>query len=529
MYIVLASISLYLLYFAYLGSFPLLDPDEPVYGQYTKEMVASGDWLTPTLNDEVIFDKPPMLKWVAGIFISVLGSTELAMRLPSAIFSVLLVLLVFKIASYDFGRKAGLFSAVAKATCLQQIVLSHAAVTDVILVFFLMASLFAYRLWLDSSGKAKYAWIIVCGVMAGFAMLTKGPVAYIILFGTVFLHLLWIKQLKRLFSLDILLAIITALIVGMPWFIAMYYMHTKEFVEQFIMYHHVDRFLKPEHDDQTGHWYAHLYNIPIFFIFFFPWSVFFPQSLTRFWKENDGARLLFVWIAVVFIFFSLSKTLLVTYIYPLYPAAAVFVGILLSRISYSKINGLKGIKISLWFAFIFAGLILAAFAIISKDQYPELSISAMILSGILVLSSIISIIIVYRLNEEGVGLLPYVFGVGMIFFTLWLMIIIMPEVGNRMSTKELVKSIPVRQGDLFYQFSMRCPSIFFYTDVHAERTWDIELMQKILAGDKRAYVVVKEKDEKFIRVPEAVELVRFKDKLVLASPVVKNKYGELSR
>ena len=116
---------------------------------------------------------------------------------------------------------------------------------------------------------------------------------------------------------------VAMLAVGLPWYIAMYMIHKDAFVQGFLVANNLSRFLKPENAAQSGHWYSCLANFPVLLILFLPWSVFLPQAIARNWRVNDGAKLASVWFGVVFVFFSLSKTMLPTYIFPLYPAAAI--------------------------------------------------------------------------------------------------------------------------------------------------------------------------------------------------------------
>src|SRR3954452_11645500 len=89
-----AALGAYFLFFFGLGRTPLLDPDEPVYGQIAREMVQTGNWLTPHLAGKPWFDKPPLFYWAEAASMLALGPTELAARLPSAVAALLLVLLV---------------------------------------------------------------------------------------------------------------------------------------------------------------------------------------------------------------------------------------------------------------------------------------------------------------------------------------------------------------------------------------------------------------------------------------------------
>src|SRR5713226_1112871 len=102
-----AAVGAYFLFFFRLGGTPLLDPDEPVYGQIAREMVRTGQWLTPHLGGRPWFDKPPLFYWAEAASMAVFGPTELAVRLPSALAAVLLCLLVFGLGRRLFGRWTG--------------------------------------------------------------------------------------------------------------------------------------------------------------------------------------------------------------------------------------------------------------------------------------------------------------------------------------------------------------------------------------------------------------------------------------
>src|SRR5262249_57393434 len=113
---------------------------------------------------------------------------------------------------------------------------------------------------------------------------------------------------------DALLGAIAALVVGAPWYVAMIALHGRAFVDTFLLQYNVVRFVRPEHASQTGHWYSVFLNVPVLLGGFFPWSAFLPQALRRAGGANPGGRLALVWFAVVFVFFSVSKTQLPTYI-----------------------------------------------------------------------------------------------------------------------------------------------------------------------------------------------------------------------
>ncbi|MHB9037996.1 MAG: ArnT family glycosyltransferase [Armatimonadota bacterium] len=513
----LLACGLFCLYFANMGAYPLVDPDEPVYGQIAKEMAAGAGWLTPHYAGRPWFDKPPLFYWLSGASVSALGPTELACRLPSALLAVGLVLLVYALASYELGRRAGLISALVMATCLQQFVLARAAVTDITFVFCLTASLYAYRRWLDAQGRAVLGWALLCGVMTGLAMLAKGPVAPILLGVTFLIHLKWTGRLRRLLSVDALVTVVAALMVGIPWYVAMYVIHKDAFVEGFLVANNISRFLNPEHKAQTGGWYSYFMNIPVLFIFFFPWSVFLPQSIARSWRSNETSRLASVWFAVVFVFFSISKTQLVTYIFPLYPAAALFVGMFWTKFA-SKDGGLsRGTRVGLWLN-LAIGMLLAIAGVASvRLRFPEAMIAVVIMGGILVSATALALGFGLR-RGRSFDTIPWILGTGMAVFALWLMVGVMPFVASRTSARDLVRGLPELYHSRVILYSAEKPSILFYSGILPEIEYSQFKVKRLLLSGDAVVVICKTKDQGNIAVPGASEIRQVGELIALANP-----------
>lgn len=317
---VVAALGAYFLYFFGLGRTPLLDPDEPVYGQIAREMVQTGNWLTPHLAGRPWFDKPPLFYWVEAASMALLGPTELAARLPSALAAVLLALLVLLLGRRLYGAAAGWASAAVLATSLQTIILGRAAVTDMLFALTLMAAVGAFTRWYEAAGRSP-GWAASCGAALGLGVLCKGPVALVLLGAAALAFLAWERKLAYLLRIDTLLVLICCLVVAGPWYGAMLTLNREAFVSQFIDANNLKRFSQSEHESGSSPFYF----VPVLLGFMFPWCVFLLPAILagrRVW----AGRLLLCWTGVVFLFFSASSTKLVTYIYPLYPAAALLIG-----------------------------------------------------------------------------------------------------------------------------------------------------------------------------------------------------------
>ncbi len=381
---VLIALGLFVIYFAGIGSYPLVDPDEPVYAQIAREMTVSGHWGTPHYWGSVWFDKPPMYYWLAASCMRVLGVSELSARLPSAIAALAVVALTYLLGLRAFGRPAGIAAGLVVATSLQQIVLARSSVTDMTLTAFLVGSLYCFIRWMHDE-RPVWLWSASCGACMGAAALTKGPVAFVLLPVTFLVYAIWTKSLRVLFSRWLAVCVIGALAVAVPWYANMLSMHREEFTKQFVLANNLERFLKPEHKSSTGAWYSYSMNFPVLLGFFFPWSCLLPQAIVVVGRKNNCARLCVAWAAVVFVFFSLSKTQLPTYIFPMYAACAVLVGAYLSEWTNNKAlnKGLRGGLIAaLAMSVGIAYFLLRA----AQGKYPDAAVIALVLGAVLVLT-----------------------------------------------------------------------------------------------------------------------------------------------
>ena len=536
--VVLAAIGLFALYFAGMGGYPLVDPDEPVYGQVAKEMAAGAGWLTPHYDGKPWFDKPPLFYWFSGGCAKLLGPTELASRLPSAVLAVAVLLWLYFLVKHDFGRRAALFASVAMATCIQTIVLARAAVTDMTLVFCLMGALYAYRRWFDEveSGKRKVEspegnsrpsysllpipyslrWMALCGAMTGLGMLAKGPVAPFLLFVTFFIHLCVSRRLRRLVSVDALAGIASALIVGLPWYAAMYAIHRDAFVQGFIVANNLARFVKPEHSGITGAWYSYFLNIPVLALFFFPWSAFLPLGFLRFRGANDGSRLAAIWFAVVFVFFSLSKTQLVTYIFPLYPAAALFVGVLLDRAASGENGSDRTARGCLVVTLAVSALLAAALPMLAWSKYPEATVAACWMGEALVLAAAVAL-------RDKPARAVWTIATGMAVFVLILMFGVVPRIAPAVSTRDIVRSIPRAPGDRVAEYGLRKPSLLFYLGFTPQRLRGVDDAKRLLGGKVSTWVICKDRKAALLRIPGCVETTRMGGYAVIANESAANR------
>src|SRR5437899_4572284 len=135
-----------LLFFLGLGTLGLTDRDEGSNAEAAREMVESGDWLTPTLNGTPRFAKPILIYWLIACSYLVFGVSEFTARLPSALFGTLLVLMQYAFATRLLGPTVGFRAALMLLLNFEVLAIGRMVLTDMVLVFFTTLSIFSFIL-----------------------------------------------------------------------------------------------------------------------------------------------------------------------------------------------------------------------------------------------------------------------------------------------------------------------------------------------------------------------------------------------
>lgn len=316
-----------LLWFCNLGYRHLVKPDEGRYAEIPREMVASGDWLTPRLNGYKYFEKPPLQYWATAASLSAFGMNEWAARLWPGLTGFLGVLLVFWAGNRLFAPPAGLLGAAVAASSFLYAVVGHLLTLDAALTFFMSASVLAFAFAQQEPGEgARRRWMLLAWAAAALAVLTKGLVGMVLPAGAVAAYVLLHRDWKLLSRLELVRGGLLFLAIAAPWFI-MVSLANPEFPRFFFIHEHFERFLTREHGRYQPPWYF----LPVLLLGIVPWIVSFFPALRNAWNRSAGAgfhtqRFLLLWCAVVFVFFSASSSKLAGYILPLFPALSLLVG-----------------------------------------------------------------------------------------------------------------------------------------------------------------------------------------------------------
>jgi 4-amino-4-deoxy-L-arabinose transferase-like glycosyltransferase len=326
------------LFFYGMGQFGLVGADEPRYAQVAREMLEHHDWVTPTLDGHPWLEKPPLYYWQTMLVYSVLGVTDVAARIPSAIDATLLV-----IAAYFFFRRfrkgVEVDAALIMASCAGVIGYAHAASMDMALAATFSSGMLAWWAWFENkrpenekleSEKRIYAALFYLCMALG--MLAKGPVAPFLAVLVIVLFAAATRQWRLIVQTFWIPGVLLFVAVALPWYVAVQ-KRNPQFFREFILEHNLARFSTNLYHHPEPFWYY----LPVALLALMPWTVFiivaFARTVSVWWNErrSDASpdfELNFnifacCWLIVPVIFFSLSQSKLPGYILPALPAGAV--------------------------------------------------------------------------------------------------------------------------------------------------------------------------------------------------------------
>ncbi len=322
-------------YLLWLGSYSLFTPDEGRYSEVAREMIATGDYITPRVDGVAFLDKPILYYWLQAASIHIFGIKEWALRLFPVLLGVLGCIVTYVCGRHLFDRRTGIISAVILATTPLYFGGAHYANLDLEVAVLITCTLLFLITGFQSKTNARHYFFFTAYLSAALAFLTKGliAVAFPAMISGMWIILLWrwdvLKRIHLVPGLLLFIAIVT------PWYILVQKANP-EFLHYFFVTQQVTRFLSAaEFNNPTPFWFY----LPIVLTGFFPWTSFLVQalhhSIRRTWQareEHPVELFLLLWLTIIFLFFSIPRSKTISYILPVFPALALLTGHYLSLV-----------------------------------------------------------------------------------------------------------------------------------------------------------------------------------------------------
>jgi len=325
----LLTVLISLLFAFMLGNRPLSVPDEGRYVEIPREMVVTGDYLTPRLNGVKYFEKPALFYWLEAFSIELFGLKGFALRLWPALFAVLGCLVVYGSSVRLFGQRTGLIAATVLATSALYYALSRAIILDLPVTVLLSGALLCFLLGThEPPGLRRRLFMWGLYSFAALAVLTKGLIGILIPGMVIGAWIVLLGEWRVLKTMYLPSGLLLFLLIAAPWHILVNRANP-EFFNFYFIHEHFLRYLTKIHSRYKPAWFF----IPVVLLGLLPWSAFLVQAvkhnLPPSWRERHEHRdtlFLILWAGLIFLFFSASSSKLIPYILPVFPPLSILIG-----------------------------------------------------------------------------------------------------------------------------------------------------------------------------------------------------------
>lgn len=303
-----------LLFIPYLGTVPLFDWDEANFAESAREMIVSGDYFTVQINFQTFWEKPPLFMWLQAATMHVFGVNEFSARFPNAVAGIATLLVLFNIGRKEFDIKFGLLWVLAYAGSILPHFYFKSGIIDPVFNLFIFLGIYQFARITqkhpkDPSRKRLALW---AGFFIGLAVLTKGPVAFLIA-GICLLVYMGVKKSIHIISFKELLLYTGAVgVLSIGWFGVGVIKDGPFFIVEFIEYQ-----IRLFSTEDAGHGGPFFYHFLVLLAGCFPASIYVFKAFIRQYSDTTRQRNLKAWMIislfVVLILFSIVKTKIVHY------------------------------------------------------------------------------------------------------------------------------------------------------------------------------------------------------------------------
>lgn len=320
-----------------------------------REMVEKGNYIVPTMNDELRFEKPPLPTWISAAVETVSPDDIAAQRAVAAIFGILLVVFVYRLCR-DVLDIDPVWAVIFLCTCYNFMLMARTVSWDIYCHAFMMGGIYFFSRALTRPGRCWRAFLLA-GLFTGLSIMSKGPVSLFALFIPYIIAFCFCyRPSMRGKWLPLAAMVVNAVIVGGWWYVYIHLNYADE--------------LQAMMDRETGAWIGrnvrpwHYYKT-----FFLEAGLWAPMLITSIiivakrWRTMGGRRVLvpILWMAVCLVLLSCMPEKKNRYLFPLLIPAAMLmsqtVGYWTHRFSAvavkRKISG--AFRLNCWIMFMLAG------------------------------------------------------------------------------------------------------------------------------------------------------------------------------
>jgi 4-amino-4-deoxy-L-arabinose transferase-like glycosyltransferase len=314
------------------GRTPLFEPDEGRYAEIPREMLASGEFITPHLNGVLYFEKPPLLPWLIAGSMTLLGQNEWAVRLPGMLATAGMVLMTAAFARRRWGTRTGLLAGLVTGSSVLVFTLARIAIIDPVLSFCLSGAVFAFAAFqeADREGNSRRARRALYGLSfaSAAAILAKGLIGIVLPGGAILLFVAFSGRWRLLPKLFAPGPVLLFLLIAVPWHVEVA-RRNPDFLGFYFVREHFNRFFRSGFRREGSPFYF----VAVLIAGFLPWTGFFGRFRETFptgraaFRDRGTESFLWVWAILVFLFFTVSHSKLIPYVEPIWPSLGVLLAV----------------------------------------------------------------------------------------------------------------------------------------------------------------------------------------------------------
>lgn len=305
-----------LLFVPGLGAVHLFDWDEINFAESAREMIVSGNYLDVQINFKSFWEKPPLFIWMQVLSMKIFGINEFAARFPNAICGVCTLLLLFNIGRRLKGSNFGMLWVLLYAGSVLPFFYFKSGIIDPWFNLFIFSGVYYFVRYSDINDIGnKTLQAALSGFFLGLAVLTKGPVGFLVFLLTFAVYLVWIRFRMPFRWKDVAVFIVMLCLMGGLWFILQLLNGSYSVIHDFIVYQ-----IRLFQTQDAGHGGFPLYHFVILFFGVFPAAIIALPAFHRKVLANEQSastahffRWMMMLFWVVLILFSIVRTKIIHY------------------------------------------------------------------------------------------------------------------------------------------------------------------------------------------------------------------------
>lgn len=296
-----------------IGSVHLFDWDEVNFAEIAREMIVNKNYLNVQINYQPFWEKPPLFFWLQALSMKIFGINEFASRFPNVLVGISSILSIFYIGKKFISDKFGFIWALSYIGSFLPHFYFKTGIIDPLFNLFIFLSIYFFYLY---QNKYKKKNLLIASILSGLAVLTKGPVAILIILLVVFFFVIYKWKTIKIKIIDLIIAGVIICIITSIWFISEIINGGGiELFKEFIAYQ-----IRLFTSSEAGHGEPFYYHFIVLFFGCFPISLIaipfilkknFSDSKSKLVKDFYTLNFILFW--VVLILFSITTTKIVHY------------------------------------------------------------------------------------------------------------------------------------------------------------------------------------------------------------------------